>query len=161
MKKVLFVVSGTLLPALLFLAACDRGKPAPNQGNTPKATGTQPPVTDVKTVGVDAVAKDPKANAGRVGIEGVVALVFKERGTFTIIDVAEFQKCGETGCAEYSVPVQVLKEEFEGELPKSQETVLAIGDVQPTENGYRFVVEEVRRKGTVILHRTKSPSVGK
>jgi hypothetical protein len=158
--KVLLVVGAAAVAALVVFALWERqSPPAQNAVQTP--TGNQPDLAGVKTVGVDAVAKDPMAYAGRVGIEGVVAKVLQDRGAFTIIDVAEFKACGETGCAEYMVPVQVPKDEFEGTLPQSEETILAIGNVQPTETGYRFVVHEVRRQGVTILRRSRAPLAGK
>ena len=148
-----------LFPLFTLLASCgaeEVAAPAKAPSTVPGATGASLP--GARRVGVDAVAKDPKAHAGLVAIEGVVGQVFKSRGSFTMIDVAEFEQCGTVDCAEYSVPVQVPKEEFEGELPKSEETVVAIGDVQPLEKGYRFVVQEVQRKDKRILRRTKDPS---
>ena len=148
-----------LVPLLVFLASCGAEEAQP--AAKPPSIAPGAPAATLPTpnkVGVDAVAKDPKGHAGLVAIEGVVGKVFQGRGAFTLIDVAEYEQCGTVDCAEYTVPVQVPKEEFEGELPKSEETVVAVGDVQPTEKGYRFVVQEVQRKGTRILRRTKEPS---
>lgn len=163
MKTNLLLATGALtlvLVAALVISGCGDGKKSASTGpGTESAASTSANLpTDAKVVGVDAVAKDPKKHAGRVAIEGVVAKVFTVRGAFNLIDVTEFAACGTTDCAEYSVPVLVPKDEFQGDLPKEKETVLVIGDVQPNEKGYLFVVQEVRRKDATILSRTKAPS---
>lgn len=111
----------------------------------------------LKTVGVDAVAKDPKSNSGRIAIDGIVAQTFAKRGAFLMIDISEWQACGRTDCAEFSVPIHVPTGEFEGSVPRETERVLAIGDLAPTEAGYTFVIEQVQREGKVVLNRVKPP----
>lgn len=111
-----------------------------------------------KTVAVDAVAKDPNAHAGPIAIEGIVAKVLADRGAILLIDKAEFAACGTTDCAEYAVPLMVPKDQFEGELPKVKETVIAVGDLQPAEKGYSFLVQEVKREGKSIMRRTSPPT---
>lgn len=161
-NRVIFAAGGHALVvvAALVVSGCGDGKksasPGPGTEGAP-STWTNLPA-DVKLVGVDAVAKDPKKHAGRVAVEGVVAKVFAARGAFNLIDVTEFAACGRTDCAEYTVPVLVSKDEFQGDLPKEKETVLVIGDVQPNEIGYQFVVQEVRRRDSTLLSRTKPPS---
>jgi hypothetical protein len=151
-KRLLFTSVGLVLVVAVALAVWAQGRGnKDNSGAAAESAG-------VKTVGVDAVAKDPKRHAGRIAVEGVVARVMAERGAIVLIDTTEFAACGTTTCAEYSVPVRVPKGEFQGELPKVKETVVAIGDLQPLEKGYRFTVHEVRRGGKAILSRTKAPS---
>lgn len=147
--KVLLAAGLFVVPAMALVAGCAREE----TGAEPVEAAASPGAPDVRSVGVDAVAKDPKAHAGRVGIDGVVAQVFAERGAFTMIDTAEFEECGETGCAEYVLPVEVPTSAFTGELPKSGETVLVIGTVEPNEKGYRFLVEEVRRDGKPLVRK--------
>lgn len=158
-NKVMLAAGGLALVviAALVISGCNDGKKSNSKEAGSASTWANLP-TDAKVVGVDAVAKDPKKHAGRVAIEGVVAKVFAARGAFSLIDVTEFAACGTTDCAEYSVPVLVPKDEFQGDLPKEKETVLAIGEVQPNEKGYAFVVQEVRRKDATVLSRTKAPS---
>ena len=129
-------------------------EPAPA---TPAIANTDVPA-DVKIVTVDLVAKSPESHAGRIGIQGIVARVFPDRGAFILIDPAEFAKCGTTTCALYSVPVLTPNSEFKGDLPQLKQTVLAVGTLKPEGKGYRFVVEEVRRDNAPILSRTKPAS---
>lgn len=112
---------------------------------------------DPKTLNVDKVAKDPKAYAGRIAVEGVVARVVKDKA-FTIIDAAEYAQCNSLTCAEFVIPLTFPKDEFKGDFPKPKDKVLAIGDLQITPTGYRIVVQEVRREKKTILSRTKAPS---
>lgn len=148
--------------AVFLIVGCDASNEQGSTASKPQSDKTQATLNtdagEAKIIGVDAVAKSPKAHAGRVAIEGVVAQVMAAQGAFTIIDTTEFAACGRTDCAEYSVPVLVPKSEFKGDLPKHKETVVAIGEVQPLEKGFRFVVQEVRRKDAAILSRTKAPS---
>lgn len=156
-RKFIGVAGGVLVAvaAILAVSGCT-SNPSPSDvgpaAETP-AWGGLP--ADLKVVGVDAVAKDPKWHAGKVAVAGVVSKVFAERGAFNLIDTAEFAACGTTTCAEYTVPVLVPKDEFRGELPREKQTVLAVGEVRPNGKGYSFVIQEVRGAGGVILARTK------
>lgn len=141
--------------ALLVAAGCTNN-PSPPEGKAGAQTPSRDNLpADLKVVGVDAVAKDPKGHAGRVAVEGVVSKVFADRGAFNLIDPAEFAACGKTTCAEYTVPVLVPTDEFRGDLPKEKDIVLAIGEVRPNGKGYTFVIQEVRGAGGVLLARTR------
>ncbi len=104
-------------------------------------------------LGVDEVAKDPKAHQGRIVVEGVVDKVMVSRRTFTLIDSEEFAACGVTTCAEYSLPVSVPETGYRGALPKEQETLVLLGELTALDRGFRFDVLEVKRGDAVIISR--------
>lgn len=153
MRTSLIIVLAAVACAYLAWRPVSRQPQPPAPAEAP--AHTPGPAAMPRVVGVDAVAKDPKAHAGRIGIEGIVQDVFADRGAFTMIDCAEFEACGETHCAEFSVPVRVPKAEYQGELPKAEQKVVVIGEVQVETDGYRLIVEEVRREGGTILQRAR------
>ena len=158
--KLLLMCGAVTIVAVATVVGCNQSSSEDKTAAANQASSRSCAPPDVKVVGVDAVATNPKSHSGRVAIEGVVAQVSSKRGAFTMIDTAEFAQCGETGCALYNVPVFVPNGEFEGQLPKHEEAVLVIGEVEPLEKGYRFTVQEVKRRGQTILSRVKEPTAG-
>lgn len=157
MKSKLLFVSALIVVGLVAVVALS-GEPK-KEDEDRQAASPPPADTSVpKVVGVDVVAQDPKAHAGQIAVEGIVAKVLAERGAVVLIDKAEFEACGTLDCAMYSVPLIVPKDQFEGELPKLKEKVVALGELQPSGKGYTFTVREVRREGKRIMTRTKPPT---
>lgn len=91
-------------------------------------------------VQVDELAEHPEQYAGLVTVRAVVAGVNQSNHVFGIVDAREFEACGITTCARYTVPVR-----YGNELPGAKQVVLVTGRLVKQDNGLVFVAERVER----------------
>jgi hypothetical protein len=92
------------------------------------------------TLGVDELAKNPKAFADReIVVTGVVGAVVAKQKIFTIIDQSEYAECKVVTCARYEIPI-----DFAGKLPEPEQVVVVAGRlVQPEPGRFLFKAKRV------------------
>ena len=145
----------------LFLAALigcggDNSPLADTELNRPGETATLRVAridSDIPTVGVDRLLRNPQDLSGRVAVQGVVVQSFQNRGAFVVVDIEEFGTCGLHACTDATLPIRITSEQYEGTFPNPAERVTLIGDFESLERGFRFDLHEVHRDGSVILAR--------
>lgn len=87
-------------------------------------------------LGVDQVAQDPEAFAGReVRLTGVVSAVVPEQQRFAVIDRAEYTDCEVVTCSQYQIPIA-----YDGDLPVVEAFVTITGRLIEAEPG-RYLVQ--------------------
>ena len=94
--------------------------------------GSPAPAADSRVLGVDEFMEGVDRFRGPVSLEGVVRTVAQDRGLLSLVDAAEFEECGSTACARWTLPVR-----WSGPMPKEEETVRVEGQV--AEAGGRMV----------------------
>ncbi|MCC7477546.1 hypothetical protein IT575_03720 [bacterium] len=135
-------------------SAAPAGAPAGAQesGSIKLADGSAAPV-----INVGLLDGDYKNHSGLVAVDGEVAAVFVDKGTFMLKNcVDESMKadgCSKACCAEAQIPVKLDMSLYSGELPAVGTDVMVIGDVSLTETGYTLAVREVRTGEKTILSR--------
>lgn len=149
--KTKLLSAGAGAVAVVASVAIILGDTKPDEAASPEAMTNAS--EELATVSVDAVAKDPQSHKGTIAVKGVVGKVIADRGALLLIDEAEFAACGTTACAEFTIPILAPNDEFEGELPKEADNVIAVGALEASDKGYRFVVDELRRDGNAIFKR--------
>ncbi len=83
-----------------------------------------------------------KSLPARIDVVGVVSRRNLAKGTFALIDCAEYTHCKTVTCASASLPVQ-----WEGALPVIEETVRVKGAVRDTKEGKFLFAESVEPVG--------------
>ena len=114
------VLAASLLLAILFLADCAFAG-APQEVQAILSAKSLPP-------GIDVV--------------GVVSRRDAAKGTFSLIDRAEYTKCRSVSCAPASLPVR-----WTGALPGVTESVRVKGAVRDTKEGKFLFAESIEKAG--------------
>ena len=83
-----------------------------------------------------------KSLPARLDVVGVVARRDEKKGTFSLIDRAEFAKCRSVSCAPASLPVR-----WTGTMPGVTESVRVKGPVRDTNDGKFLFAETVEKAG--------------
>ncbi len=83
-----------------------------------------------------------KSLPARIDVVGVVSRRNLAKGTFALIDCAEYAHCKTVTCASASLPVQ-----WKGALPAIEETVRVKGAVRDTKGGKFLFAESVESVG--------------
>lgn len=109
----------------------------------------------LSVVAVDTVMNAPERHTGLLAVEGVVGQVFVDRGAFTLIDVAEAQKCGGVHCAEVEMPVVAGAGQLDGVLPQSTERVIVVGEWRSQGTAWRLIPDRITRAGEVVARRRR------
>ncbi len=78
----------------------------------------------------------------RIDVVGVVSRRDTAKGTFSLIDRAEYSKCRSVSCAPASLPVR-----WAGALPVVTECVRVTGAVRETKEGKFLFAESVEKAG--------------
>ena len=105
----------------------------------------------VPVVGVVKLDEDPTAHKGQVAVIGLVETVYADRRTFTLCDATAEVGCKDGCCPASKFPASVPTEQYEGELPATNEQVTVIGELTPGKTGYSFKIQEVRKGDEVII----------
>lgn len=109
----------------------------------------------VQLINVGLLDGDYKNHAGLVAIDGEVAQVFADKGTFMLKNCVDASMkasgCSKPCCGEAQIPVKVDMTKFSGVMPEAGADVVVIGDVSVTETGYTLAVREVRSGEQTIL----------
>ncbi len=117
----------------------------------------------VQVINVGLLDGDYRNHSGVVAIDGEVAQVFADKGTFMLKNcVDEGMKadgCTKPCCAEAQIPVKLDMSLYSGQLPAAGSDVLVIGNVAVTETGYTLTVQEVRSGEKTILSRKGEKAV--
>ncbi len=114
---------------------------------------TNETTTPLITIGVDDFTADPAAYDGIIGIRGIVSFVYPPDSTFVIIDVKEYELCGVVTCAINEMAISVPRDQYSGELPNVEDTVVVYSGITSGENVYLLEVSEVKRGKETILKR--------
>ena len=77
------------------------------------------------SLGVDELMKNVDSIRGTVQVRGVVSSILSQKQMFTLIDIAEYKKCGILTCAPLTLPIQ-----WQGPMPAVRELVEVKGEVQ-------------------------------
>jgi len=102
---------------------------------------------------VDDFTADPAAYDGIIGIRGIVSFVYPPDSTFVIIDMKEYELCGVVTCAINEIAISVPRDQYSGELPNVEDTVVVYSGITSGENVYLLEVSEVKRGKETILKR--------
>ena len=78
----------------------------------------------------------------QIDVVGVVSRRDAAKGTFSLIDRAEFSKCRSVSCGPASLPVR-----WTGALPRVTESVRVKGGVRDTKEGKFLFAESVEKAG--------------
>jgi len=97
-------------------------------------------VGDLEFIHVDDLAVNPDAYAGVFVLKAVVAKVNTVENVISVIDLREFENCGELTCAKYYLPVKVT-----GDLPEPATTVLITGQLVRDRSGLAIQASELRK----------------
>lgn len=106
-----------------------------------------------KPLGVDDFMKHVDDHKGEVTIEGIVSAVSESDNRVALIDVAEFERCKDVTCAQYTLPVQ-----WSGELPAVEDKVLIRGKIETTDGKLVFVGAPVAKSIPVVCALTPDDS---
>lgn len=90
-----------------------------------------------RVVGVEDLVRNVDSYTAEVLVEGIVSAVAPEEKRVAVIDVAEYEHCGVTSCAAYTLPVR-----WAGELPAVAERVRIRGRVATEGGKFLFVAAE-------------------
>lgn len=139
-------------------AAPAAGKPvaAPLDSEQASIVGTTIAIAtgeEVEIISVGSFDQDYKSLSGVVAIEGRVAEVYPERGALLLVDYDRMADCESGCCPQAEVPVRLVLEEFNGELPPQDLEVVVVGDLTVKNMGYELVVNEIRHGDEVLLSR--------
>ena len=99
-----------------------------------KPTDPQPDVV----VNVDDLMANPDSYIGQIRVEGVVSSVSPGQRTIGIIDSREFAACGTTTCPSFILPIK-----WSGSMPRVEDTIQAVGEVQKLNEKFIFVAYAV------------------
>lgn len=122
------------------------------------ADGSTAPV-----INVGLLDGDYKNHVGLVAIDGQVAQVFADKGTFMLKNcVDEGMKaggCTKPCCADAQIPVKVDMTQFMGKLPETGSDVMVVANVTLTSTGYKLDVREIHKGNLTVLARKDEKSV--
>ena len=120
LKSHLFIIC-LLIISLVISIACS--KQASNNGSEPDNSIL---VTQTNAaVNVDDLMREPEKYHGIILVKGVVAGIFHDEQTITLIDIREYANCGVVTCSSLMLPVS-----WKGIMPKPEETVQITGEIK-------------------------------
>jgi hypothetical protein len=111
---------------------------------------------EITVIDVDDFASDPSAYHGIIGIKGVVASTRQSDSSFVIIDVREYELCGVLTCATNEITIRVPADKYSGELPNSEDIVIAYGEFKTSDNYSIIEVSRIERDNQVIIRQNKT-----
>jgi hypothetical protein len=85
------------------------------------------------TLGVEQLMIDVDNFRGEIRVEGVVSSVVPAKQMLSLIDTREFEECGITTCAQFTLPVH-----WGGSMPAVEDTVRIDGTVKELEGKLVF-----------------------
>ena len=110
-------------------AAC-----APAKGVTP----AKPATSAQAGLGVEEYMKHADRHHGSVIVEGVVTSASKAKGMLSLVDRKEYDACGLSACAEYTLPIR-----WTGAMPDLKATVRVTGEAKTAGRKLVFVASSV------------------
>lgn len=107
------------------------------QGRMAAASGDGPQPSQ-RVLGVDEFMTQVDDHKGPVLVQGVVSSASPDQKILALIDSKEFEACGVTTCARYTLPVS-----WGGAMPSVRAVVRVRGQVQETDGKLVFVATAV------------------
>ena len=111
---------------------------------------------EIPVIDVDDFASDPSAYHGIIGIRGIVASTHQSDSSFVIIDVREYELCGILTCAANEITIRVPADKYSGELPDSEDIIVAYGEFRTSDDYSIVEVSHIERDNQVIIRQNKS-----
>ena len=106
---------------------------------------------EVPMIDVDDFAADPTAYHGTIGIRGIVAATNRADASFVIIDVREYELCGVLTCAANEITISVPADKYSGELPRTEDIIIAYGEFSAGDSFGMIQVSRIERDNQVII----------
>lgn len=110
---------------------------------------------EIPVIDVDDFASDPSAYHGIIGIRGIVASTHQSDSSFVIIDVREYELCGVLTCATNEITIRVPADKYSGELPNSEDIVVAYGQFNTSDYYGTIEVSHIERDNQVIIRQNE------